>query len=96
MFKYKETICVVLSAVYWYHTWCIKIVFVYYDNTAAVAILNKDTAKSQRGFFWLSALYNFHIKASMLQGTSTTFEVVLPIYVLPPIQSTFLLFPMPS
>ena len=73
-FKYKENICVVLSACRWCHTWYNKIVFVYCDNTAAVDMLNKDTTKSPTimhflgGLFRLSAVYNFHIKAFHVAG----------------------------
>ena len=59
---------------WWCHTWHNKTVFVYCDNTVAVAILSKRTKKGYkmmhflRGLFWLSAVYNFHIKAFHVAG----------------------------
>ena len=83
-FKYKENICVVLSACRWCHTWYNKIVFVYCDNTAAVDMLNKDTTKSPTIMHFLgdclgSLRYIISIlKPSMLQGTTKFWLTMLP------------------
>ena len=74
----KEAITVVLAAYHWAPLWRNKIVRLACDNTAAVAILNKGTTKLPlmmkflRGLFWLSASYNFRIKAFHVPGASNT------------------------
>ena len=66
--NYKEALCIVLSASQWAHLWQNKVV-VFCDNTSAVAMLNKGSTHSPlmmtylRHLFWLSAMFNFRLKA---------------------------------
>ena len=54
--------------------WSNRLVTVYSDNQAAVGIINKGTAKNEhvmrslRSVFWLSAVYNFRLKAVYYPG----------------------------
>ena len=41
--SYKEALCVVFAAERWASSLCNKTVFVYCDNTAAVAMINKGS-----------------------------------------------------
>ena len=72
--NYKEALCVVFSALRWAPLWRNKILHVYCDNTAAVAMLNKGTTGSSvmmhylRILFWLSATFNFRLKAFHVPG----------------------------
>ena len=72
--NYKEAICVVLAAIRWASFWRNKTIHVFCDNTAAVAMLNKGTTKNPvmmqflRQLFWLSATFNFRIKAFHVPG----------------------------
>ena len=74
--NYKEVICVVFAALYWAPYWQNKSVVVRCDNTAAVAMLNKGSTKHPvmmvflRMLFWLSATYNFHLKAYHIPGVA--------------------------
>ena len=74
--NYKEAICVVLAALYWAPYWRNKFVVVWCDNTAAVAMLNKGSIKHPvmmvflRMLFWLSATYNFRLKAYHIPGVA--------------------------
>ena len=72
--NYKEALCVVFAAMRWAPYWSNKTVHVFCDNTAAVAMLNKATTRSPlmmvflRKLFWLSATYNFRLKAFHVPG----------------------------
>ena len=58
----------------WASIWSNKIIHVYCDNTAAVAMLNKGTTRDPtmmsylRKLFWLSAIFNFRLKAFHIPG----------------------------
>ena len=58
--------------------WRDRQVTVYSDNQAAVAIINKGSTRnshvmrSLRNVFWLSATFNFHLKAVYYPGTRNT------------------------
>ena len=76
--NYKEVLTVVSAALLWCKQWANKIVKVHCDNQAAVAIINKGTAKdpfvmsSLRNLFWLSALFNFKLSAVYYPGSYNT------------------------
>lgn len=72
--NYKEAICVILAACRWACHWQNKSVHVYCDSTAAVGMLNKGSTRSPlmmdylRVLFWLSATFNFRLKAYHIPG----------------------------
>jgi hypothetical protein len=72
--NYKEVLALEPAATLWAPDWANKRVFVYSDNQAAVHIINKGTAKdsfvmdSLRRVFWLSAVWNFKLKALYYPG----------------------------
>jgi len=72
--NFKEALCVVLAAVRWGHLWRDKLIYIYCDNTTAVALLNKGTTRNPfvmqylRLLFWLSAVYNFRLKVCHIPG----------------------------
>ena len=76
--NYKEALCVVFSGQRWASSWYNKTVFVYCDNTAAVAMINKGSTRNPvmmtylRDLFWLSATYNFRIRAVHIAGKLNT------------------------
>ena len=71
---YKEALCVVFSAERWAGSFKNKVVHVYCDNQAAVAMINKGTTKNPimmtylRRLFWCSAMYNFRLRAFHITG----------------------------
>ena len=72
--NFKEALCVVFAAQRWASSWRNKSVIVYCDNTAAVAMINKGSTRNPammkylRHLFWLSATYNFRIRAVHIAG----------------------------
>jgi hypothetical protein len=74
--NFKEVLALEPAATRWAHLWGGKKVFVHSDNQAAVAIINKGSCKnsfvmqSLRRVFWLSAVFNFRIKAVYYPGVS--------------------------
>ena len=72
--NYKETLAVVFSIQRWAPLLRNKTVHVHCDNTTAVSVLNKGTACNDtvmgylRGLFWLSATFNFRLKAFYVPG----------------------------
>ena len=76
--NYKETLAVVFSIERWAPKLRNKTVHVHCDNTTAVAILNKGTSCNDvtmhriRRLFWLSAKFNFRIKAFYVPGVDNT------------------------
>ena len=76
--NFKEALCVVFAAQRWASSWCNKTVFVYCDNTAAVAMINKGSTRNPvmmtylRHLFWLSATYNFRVRAVHIAGKLNT------------------------
>lgn len=74
--NYKEVLSLEPATLLWAHLWANKQVTVYSDNQAAVHIINRGTAKdrfvmdSLRRVFWMSAIYNFKIRAIYYPGTS--------------------------
>lgn len=72
--NFKEVMALEPAAQCWAPAWENKTVFVYSDNRAAVAIVNKGSCKnpivmdSLRRVFWLSAVHNFRLKAVYYPG----------------------------
>ena len=72
--NFKEALAVVFSAERWASRLCNKKVYIYCDNTSAVAMLNKGTTRNDvmmrylRRLFWLSATFNFRLKAFHVPG----------------------------
>lgn len=72
--SYKETMALEPAVVQWAPHWQNKTVYVHCDNQAAVYLINKGSSKdpvvmdSLRRVFWLSAMYNFRLKAVYLPG----------------------------
>lgn len=70
----KETMAVILSALRWGQLWCNKTVTVYTDNMTTKCAINKGSSKNSllmyflRELFWLSAIFNFDIKAKFIPG----------------------------
>lgn len=62
----------------WCESWRNRSVTCYSDNQCAVGIINKGTTRNEkvmhslRNVFWLSAVYNFKIKAVYYEGTRNT------------------------
>ncbi|CAC5418431.1 TTN [Mytilus coruscus] len=71
-----EAFSVILAAKRWSSSWENKRVIVLCDNMATVAFINKCTSRNKilmgflREVFWLSASFNFHIKAVHVPGSS--------------------------
>ncbi|CAC5365146.1 unnamed protein product [Mytilus coruscus] len=71
-----EAFSVILAAKRWSSSWENKRVIVLCDNMATVACINKCTCRNKilmgflRELFWLSASFNFHIKAVHVPGSS--------------------------
>lgn len=72
--NYKEVLALEPAVKKWAHCWTNKKIFVHVDNQAAVGIINKGSCKnpyvmnSLRNIFWLSAVYNFRLKALYYPG----------------------------
>ena len=72
--NYKEVLSLVPAVAIWGNSWANRRVTVYSDNQAAVAIINRGTAKDPlvmdylRGVFWCSAVNNFKIRAIYYPG----------------------------
>ena len=73
--NYKEVLALEPAAWLWGPLWANKQVFVHSDNIAAVHLINKGTSKdpfvmdSLRRIFWLSAIWNFKLRAFYYPGT---------------------------
>lgn len=76
--NYLEVLSLELAAFKWAHLWANKKVTVHCDNVTACTIINKFTCRnptvmhSLRCVFWLSALYNFRLKAFYYSGPQNT------------------------
>ena len=74
----KEILAVEPAAIRWAPVWANKRIYVHSDNIAAVAAINKGTCKDLLGrealrrVFWLSALYNFRLRAVYYAGRYNT------------------------
>ena len=72
--NYKEVLSLEPAACLWAPFWANRQVIVYCDNVAAVYLINKGTAKdsfvmdSLRRVFWLSAFWNFKLRAIYYPG----------------------------
>lgn len=72
--NYLEVLALEPAAQRWGHLWANKKVYVHTDNKAACHIINNGCSKnmvvmdSLRRVFWLSAVYNFRIKAVYYPG----------------------------
>ena len=73
--NYKETLALEPAVTFWAPKWQNKLIRIYSDNQAAVGIFNKGSCRdpfvmaSLRRIFWLSAVYNFRLKAFYLPGS---------------------------
>lgn len=71
----KETLAVVFAALRWAPLWRNHRVYITSDNFCTVSALRKGTSKSKtimqalRLLFWLSAIFNFHIKPVHVSGS---------------------------
>jgi len=74
--NYLEVLALEPAASRWAQIWANKKVFVHCDNLAACSIINKGSCKhplvmdSLRRIFWLSAVYNFRIRAVYYPGSA--------------------------
>lgn len=74
----KEILAVFLAICRWAPAWANKRIYIQSDNVTSVATINRGTSanpfimSSLRSLFWLSAKFNFHIKAKFLPGLSNT------------------------
>lgn len=72
--NYLEVLALEPAVAKWAHQFANQKVFVHCDNLAACSIINKGSCKdktvmsSLRRIFWLSAIYNFHLKAVYYKG----------------------------
>lgn len=72
--NFKEVLALEPAAQVWGHLWSNRKVFVHTDNQAAACIINKGTCrnsvvmKALRRIFWLSAVYNFRLRAVYYPG----------------------------
>ena len=77
VYNHRETLAVILVSKRWGHLWANHRVIIYSDNQAAVQIINKGTTSDEiitqelPALFWLSALHNFHVTATYLEGLVT-------------------------
>ena len=74
--NHKEVLALEPAAAFWAPHWRNRKVYVHSDNQAAVAIINRGSSKhpavmdSLRRVFWLSAIYNFRLRAVYYPGSS--------------------------
>ena len=72
--NFKETLCIIIALLHWAPSLRNKKIIIHSDNTTAVSIINKGTAKNSlimayiRQLFWCSATYNFRIQAIHIPG----------------------------
>ena len=72
--NYKEVLALEPAVKRWAPLWANKKIFVHIDNQAAVSIVNKGSSRdpivmdSLRNIFWMSAVYNFRLKAVYYPG----------------------------
>ena len=72
--NYKEAAMAALSVIKWGPSFRNKTIILYTDNTTAACVINKCSAKNKtlmlllREMFWVSAIYNFVVKARFLAG----------------------------
>lgn len=76
--NYKEVLALEPAAQLWCQQWSNHKVYIHTDNQAAAAIINKGSCRdpfvmnSLRRVFWLSAIYNFRVKAVYYPGSANT------------------------
>lgn len=76
--NHKEVLALEPAAATWAPLWANKRIFVHCDNMCAVHTINKGISRnpivmdSLRRVFWLSALYNFRLKAVYYPGVYNT------------------------
>ena len=72
--NYKEVLALEPALKRWAPLWANKKIFIHIDNQAAVSIVNKGSSwdpivmDSLRNIFWMSAVYNFRLKAVYYPG----------------------------
>lgn len=70
----KELLAATAAADRWKKSWRNKYVVIYTDNTSTMFMINKGTSSNSeamkllRHLFWLSAKWNFHLKAHHIPG----------------------------
>lgn len=76
--NYLEVLSLEIAARRWSHIWSNQMVYVHCDNIAACAIINKGSSRhpivmdSLRRVFWLSAVFNFRMRAVYYPGRFNT------------------------
>ena len=76
--NHKETLSFLIAARRWAHIWSNHRIIIYTDSMTAMSIINKGTSRNKlvmaalRELFWLSAIFNFEIKAAFIPGSSNT------------------------
>lgn len=76
--NHLEVLALEPAARLWCESWRNQKVTCYSDNQCAVAIINKGTTRDEavmrslRSVFWLSAVYNFRIRAVYYEGERNT------------------------
>ena len=74
--NYKEATIAALSVLRWGHLFSNQTIVIYTDNTCKAAIINKCSCRNVsvmhllRSMFWLSAKYNFVVKAKYIPGST--------------------------
>ena len=74
--NYKEATIAALSVLHWGHLFSNQTIVIYTDNTCKAAIINKCSCRNVsvmhllRSMFWLSAKYNFVVKAKYIPGST--------------------------
>ena len=70
----KEILAVVLAAHIWGSRWANRCIYVFSDNMTTVSNINKGTSKNKvimhylRYLFWVSARFNFRLRARHIKG----------------------------
>lgn len=73
--NHLEVLALEPAARLWCESWRNRSVTCYSDNQCAVGIINKGTTRNEkvmhslRNVFWLSAVYNFKLKAIYYEGS---------------------------
>ena len=72
--NYKEELAILVAALRWAPKWANRRIYILSDNTTAVSVINRGTTRhpvvmeGMRCLFWLSAKFNFHLKARHIAG----------------------------
>jgi hypothetical protein len=72
--NHKETLSFLIAARRWGLQWANSTIFIHTDSQCAMAMINKGTTRNAlvmkclRELFWLSAIFNFQVKAVFIPG----------------------------